>query len=89
MVLVVMVNPVDLVVVQTIQMVHNLVEIDNHHTVAPPFQIKDILVELVMVLIQVTLDLVAEAVAVALLEKMEAQIQQYLVVDMVVEEKQV
>ena len=38
-------NLVVLVVVETIQMAHDLVEIDNHHTVAPPFQIKDILVE--------------------------------------------
>tara|TARA_B100000519_G_scaffold139637_1_gene120985 strand:- start:306 stop:605 length:300 start_codon:yes stop_codon:yes gene_type:complete len=64
-------------------------EIDKYQTVALPFQIKDILVVLDMVLVQITLDLVEVEEVLMLLEKMEAQIQQYLVVDMVVEEKQV
>ena len=64
-------------------------EIDKYQIVAIPFQIKDILVELDMVFLQITLDLAAAAAVPVVLEKMEAQIQQQLVVDMVVEEKQV
>ena len=52
-------------------------------------QIKDILVVLDMVLVQVTLDLVEVVVVLMLLERMEAQIQCHRVVDMVVQEKQV
>tara|TARA_R100000030_G_scaffold93373_1_gene79461 strand:- start:1016 stop:1318 length:303 start_codon:yes stop_codon:yes gene_type:complete len=67
-------------------------EIDKYQTVAIPFQIKDILVELDMVFLQITLDLAAAAAVPVVLEKMEAQIQQQvltMVVDMVVQEKQV
>tara|TARA_R100000458_G_C8056518_1_gene101375 strand:+ start:165 stop:473 length:309 start_codon:yes stop_codon:yes gene_type:complete len=52
-------------------------------------QIKDILVVLDMVLVQITLDLLEVVVVLMLPERMEAQIQCQRVVDMVVQEKQV
>ena len=64
MVLVAMANLVVLVVVETIQAVHNLVEIDNLHTVALLYQIKDILVE--QALLEQTMVLVVAVVPVLL-----------------------
>ena len=82
MVLVVMDNLVDLVVVETIQVVHNLVEIDNLHTVALLSQIKDILVE--QVINQQTMVLVVAVVPVLLV-----QMDLHLMVEMVEQENKI
>ena len=71
-----LVNLVVLVVVETIQISPNLVEIDNHRTVALLFQIKDILVELDMVFLRVTLDLLEVVVVLMLPERMGDQLDQ-------------
>tara|TARA_R100000406_G_scaffold90523_1_gene77471 strand:+ start:568 stop:840 length:273 start_codon:yes stop_codon:yes gene_type:complete len=62
--LVKLVNLVVLVVVETIQVSPNLMETDNHHTVAPLFQIKDILVD--QAILQRTMVLVVAVVPVLL-----------------------
>ena len=57
-----------LVVVDPIQVVHDPVEIDNHHTVPPLLQIKDILVVLVALMLQSMV--VVEEEVLAALEQM-------------------
>jgi hypothetical protein len=69
---------VRVVVVPRLLVVVNLAvqEIDKYQTVALLFQIKDTVVELDMVFLQITLDLAVAAAVPVVLEKMEAQIQQ-------------
>jgi hypothetical protein len=75
-------NLVDLVVVETIQAVHNLVEIDNLHTVALLSQIKDILVE--QLILQQIMVLVVAVVPVLLV-----QMDLHLMVEMVEQENKI